>query len=109
MPSRSAASCRLLGILADGATVNKAGTYLLALAARDQGIPFYVCCESFKFAKEDPDKVELEEMSEVELETPDLPHVTIRNVYFDVTPPTLITGWITETGVQRRQDLTGTS
>ena len=35
-------------LLPDGSVVNKAGTYLLALAARDQNVPFYVCCESFK-------------------------------------------------------------
>ena len=28
--------------------INKAGAYLLALAARDQGVPFYVCSERFK-------------------------------------------------------------
>ena len=36
------------GILSDGSIVNKAGTYLAALAALDQSIPFYVCAESFK-------------------------------------------------------------
>ena len=35
-------------VLADGAVVNKVGTYLLALAARDHDLPFYVCFEGFK-------------------------------------------------------------
>ncbi len=35
-------------LLADGSIVNKAGTYLLALAAQDRKVPFYACCESFK-------------------------------------------------------------
>lgn len=36
-------------ILADGSVVNKVGTRLLALAARDAGAPFYVVCETAKF------------------------------------------------------------
>jgi translation initiation factor 2B subunit (eIF-2B alpha/beta/delta family) len=91
-------------ILADGAVVNKAGTYLLALAARDQAVPFYVCCESFKFRGERADTVQLEEMSVAELGFAAPDQVTLRNVYFDVTPARLVTGWITEQGISRRWD-----
>lgn len=86
-------------LLEDGAALNKAGTYLLALAARDQGVPFYVCCESFKRRAAGMGPLELEEMGPQEIGAPERPHVTVRNVYFDVTPRRLITGWISEHGL----------
>jgi len=87
-------------VLADGAVVNKAGTYPLALAARDHGVPFYVCCESFKQRGPDDPPPELEEMAPAELGLPDWPGVTVRNVYFDLTPARLVSAWIAETGVR---------
>ena len=92
-------------LLADGSLVNKAGTYLLALAARDQGLSFYTCCESFKLRTPAMGEPELEEMEPAELKAPDMPGVEVRNVYFDITPPHLISGWITEHGPVR--DWTG--
>lgn len=86
-------------VLNDGAAVNKAGTYLLALASREAGIPFYVCCESFKFAACSANEVTLEEMASSELSVPSLAHVHLRNVYFDITPARLITAVVTEQGV----------
>ncbi len=88
-------------LLPDGSLLNKAGTYLLALAARDQGVPVYACCESFKLRTPEMGEPELEEMDPAELNAPDLPHVEIRNVYFDITPPRLISAWITERGLIR--------
>ncbi len=88
-------------VLADGAVVNKAGTYPLALAARDQGVPFHVCCESFKWRAPDEPTPELEEMAAAELGAPDWPAVTVRNVYFDLTPARLVNAWIDETGGRR--------
>jgi ribose 1,5-bisphosphate isomerase len=87
-------------VLVDGAVANKAGTYLLALAARDRGIPFYVCCESFKWRSTEQPPPELEEMASAELETPDWAGVTVRNIYFDLTPARLVSAWIDETGVR---------
>lgn len=86
-------------LLRDGSAVNKAGTYLLALAAYDAGIPFYVCCESFKFSDLSAGEVTLEQMATSELAAPQLPHVHLRNVYFDITPARLITAVVTEHGV----------
>ena len=83
-------------VLADGGVVNKAGTYPLALLARDAGVPFYVCCESFKRRRPGLPAPEPEEMDAAELGAPELPHVTARNVYFDVTPARLLTALITE-------------
>lgn len=96
-----AAGVALIGadaVLWDGSAVNKAGSRLLALAARDAGVPFYVCCESFKLSRALPHEVALEEMAPGELDAPALAHVTPRNVYFDITPARLISAWITERG-----------
>lgn len=88
-------------VLADGGVVNKAGTYLLALAAREAKVPFYVCCESFKRCPAGMLPPPLERMDPVELGAPDLPHLTVANGYFDLTPGTLITACFTEAGRDR--------
>ncbi len=85
-------------VLADGSIINKVGTYLVALAARDHQVPFYTCHESFK-RRLVPTELDLEEMATTELHLPQWPHVTPRNIYFDITPAHLISGWITEQGV----------
>ncbi len=85
-------------VLVDGSVVNKVGTYPLALVAREQGVPFQVCCESFKQRAASDPPPELEEMAPAELGVPDWPGVTVRNVYFDITPARLVTAWIDETG-----------
>jgi translation initiation factor 2B subunit (eIF-2B alpha/beta/delta family) len=85
-------------VLADGAVINKAGTGLLALAAGERGVPFYVCCESFKWRGAGESPPELEEMAPAELGAPGWPGVTVRNVYFDLTPARLVAAWIDETG-----------
>ncbi|MFQ6022407.1 MAG: translation initiation factor eIF-2B [Acidiferrobacterales bacterium] len=89
-------------IAADGSVINKAGTYLLALAAREQGIPFYVCFESFKCSDLVSTDIVLEQHDPAEFDPPELPHVKAHNIYFDTTPPNLITSWITEDGVSRK-------
>lgn len=55
-PVAAQADLALLGadsLLPDGSLINKAGSYLLALAVHDSGVPLYVCCESFKRRKEE--------------------------------------------------------
>jgi len=91
-------------ILADGAVVNKAGTFLLALAAsasRPQRVPFLVLAETLKVA---PFKQpHLEEMDAAEVVSPsDLPGVSARNIYFDRTPASLVSALITERGLLDR-------
>jgi eIF-2B alpha/beta/delta-like uncharacterized protein len=88
-------------VLSDGAVVNKAGSYLLALAARDRQVPFYVCCESFKRTRRSAADFELEEVDTAELGAPELDGIRPRNVYFDITPARLIDAWIDEAGVRR--------
>lgn len=90
------ADCVLFGadaILTNGALVNKVGTRMIALAAREAGVPVYVCAESFKCTDQTPDTVMLEEKSGSELKPPPVPGIRARNLYFEVTPPELITDW----------------
>ncbi|HEX9039009.1 MAG TPA: hypothetical protein VF808_18650 [Ktedonobacterales bacterium] len=85
-------------VRADGALVNKVGSYLIALAASAAGVPVYVVCETLKVAPPSW-PLALEEMPPAEL-APETPAgVTARNVYFDVTPASLIAGYITERGL----------
>lgn len=94
-------------VLADGGVLNKAGTALLAWAARGHNVPFYVLCETLKISPQhwtgDLSKLEEKEAEEV-LEQP-LAGVSARNFYFDHTPPELVTGVITERGILDRQQI----
>lgn len=96
-------------VLADGSVVNKAGTYLLALAAHDHHLPFYVACETLKVSAERVwgGAVALEEKEPEEVLPEDIPGVSVRNVYFDRTPASLVTAIITEDGVFRPQGIGG--
>jgi methylthioribose-1-phosphate isomerase len=100
---------------ATGDVVNKIGTYLKALAARDCGVPFYVAApsSSIDWTVADGREVVIEERAASEvvelsgrgaagaLATVRLaPEGTaVANPGFDVTPARLVTGLITERGV----------
>jgi methylthioribose-1-phosphate isomerase len=79
---------------ASGDVCNKIGTYLKALAAHDNGVPFYVAApsSSIDFATFDGADVPIE-MRLAPKGSPAL------NPAFDVTPARLVTGLITERGV----------
>jgi len=98
-----------------GDVANKIGTYLKALSAKDNGIPFYVALPSstFDFGIIEGAKMPIETRSEDEVRymtglnaEGELEKVLIvpqsskaLNIGFDVTPSRLITGLITERGV----------
>ncbi len=98
-----------------GDVANKIGTYLKALAAHDNGVPFYVALPSTTIDWTIADglrdiPIEERDASEVThvsgLDAGDIREVRIvaegspvRNDAFDVTPARLITGLITERGV----------
>jgi methylthioribose-1-phosphate isomerase len=101
---------------ARGDVVNKIGTYLKALAARDAGVPFYVAVPSpsIDWAASDAlREVVIEERSAAEVTTvagrtaageaaavSPLPAGSpVANPGFDVTPARLVTGIITERGI----------
>jgi translation initiation factor 2B subunit (eIF-2B alpha/beta/delta family) len=94
------------GVLADGSVVNKVGTYALALAARDRGLPFYAACESLKISpRQEWTEAEMEEGEAVEVLANPIDGVAVRNVYFERTPAGLITSLIAEEGVFRPDQL----
>jgi methylthioribose-1-phosphate isomerase len=103
-------------VTANGDVCNKIGTYLKALAARDNNVPFYVALPSptIDFATangvaEIPiEQRGAEEVSTITGRTADGRIETVRiapdgspiaNYGFDVTPARLVTGLITERGV----------
>lgn len=94
-------------ILADGSILNKAGTALLAWAARDQDVPFYVLTETLKISPRpwSGDLSLLEEKSSQEVWPQSPPGVTVRNFYFDHTPAELITEIISEKGPLSREQI----
>ena len=101
--------------LSNGDVCNKIGTYLKALAAHDNNVPFYVALPSstidwdIKNAKDIPiEERNSEELSHVEGidENNEIKKVLIypkkskaMNLAFDVTPAKYVTGLITEKGI----------
>ena len=101
--------------LSNGDVCNKIGTYLKALAAHDNNVPFYVALPSstidwdIKDAKDIPiEERNSEELSHVEGidENNEIKKVLIypnkskaKNLAFDVTPAKYVTGLITERGI----------
>lgn len=103
-------------VSANGDVCNKIGTYLKALAAKDNGVPFYVCLPSPTIDWRTADGV-----AEIPIEERDGGEVThldalladgsvasaqvvsngspVANPAFDVTPARLVTGLITERGI----------
>ena len=81
--------------------VNKIGTYLLAVAANEQGIPFYVAASTLKYDKRK--KIEIEMRSPKEIG--EIERVKILNPAFDITPWRYITGVITEQGIKKPKEI----
>ncbi len=98
-----------------GDVANKIGTYLKALAARDNNVPFYVALPASTF-----DWIMKDGVQEIPIENRDAGEVTkiqglcdgeiksvaisppsspVANYAFDVTPARLVTGLITERGI----------
>ena len=94
-------------ILRTGNVFNKIGTYQIATMAKQHNIPFYVAAPLSTFdLKSNPKDVIIEQRNPAEVTTigdkktaPD--DVDVINPAFDMTPPELITGIITEAGVAR--------
>ena len=93
-------------VTANGDVVNKVGTYLKALAAHDNGVPFYVVApmSSVDHDAVDGAAVPIEERDASEVITLAGRSLTpagtaARNWAFDVTPARLVTGIVTERGI----------
>ncbi len=90
-------------ITANGALINKIGTSMIALAAKEARVPFMVAAETYKFSpktllgelvvieERDPKEVVGEEILSLE-------NVRVRNPAFDATPRSYIDLIITEVG-----------
>ena len=102
-------------VAANGDVCNKIGTYLKALAAHDNGVPFYVALPSptIDFSIDGGGRIPIEQRNAEEVthmtgRTADGRIETVRvvplgspiaNYGFDVTPARLVSGLITERGV----------
>jgi len=85
--------------LADHCFVNKSGTYLQALAAKDFHKPFWVLADSFKNSDESSENVILETMPADELGCPAGEFIQPINQYFEIIPDRLISGRVDENGL----------
>ena len=102
-------------VLKNGDVINKIGTYLKALAAVDNQIPFYVAFPTTTFDKKNTNssKIDIEERSpselsimrgiskdgiieELQIYTDD---TNALNIAFDITPGKYVTQFITELGI----------
>lgn len=95
-------------VAANGDTANKIGTYALALAAKDNGVPFYVCAptSTIDMTTQTGECIEIETRDEGEITHINAVRVAAKgagvyNPAFDVTPARLISGIITEFGIAK--------
>jgi methylthioribose-1-phosphate isomerase len=93
---------------ANGDVANKIGTYMLALAAHDNGVPFYpvVPTSTVDLSLGHGDLIPIEERNpqevlglEFEGQRVAPQNAKARNIAFDVTPARLVTGIVTENGI----------
>jgi methylthioribose-1-phosphate isomerase len=95
-------------IAANGDVANKIGTYMVAVLAKQHGIPFYVaaplstvdlnCPTGDEIPIEERDIREITHVKDIQL-APE--GIEVSNYAFDVTPHELVTAIITEKGVAR--------
>jgi len=90
-------------ICVDGHVINKVGTYQIAIAAKYHGVPYYVSGTPDKgHPTVDTVKIEMRNASDVLMA---MGHPTanqeVKGYYpaFDITPPELVTGVVTDRGV----------
>lgn len=96
-------------IAANGDTANKIGTYMVAVLAKENNIPFYVAAplSTIDLDTATGDEIPIEERNEKEVthirENQLAPEgVSVSNPAFDVTPNELIAAIITDKGVARQ-------
>ena len=94
-------------VLRTGHVFNKIGTYQIALIAKQHGIPFYVAAPLSSFdLKSNPEDVVIEQRNGNEVtgigDKRTAPEgINVINPAFDMTPPELISGIITEKGIAK--------
>lgn len=103
-------------IAANGDVANKIGTYSLAVLAKFHGIPFYVAAPQTTLDPACPngDAIPIEQRAATEVTgvagsfgavqwAPE--NARVYNPAFDVTPASLISGWVLDTGVVTPEDV----
>ena len=111
MMKQGKVTCVMVGadrVAANGDAANKIGSYSLAIAAREHGIPFYVACpySTIDLSLPDGTRIPIELRSEEEVAslcgTRILPEgARVENPAFDVVPNRYVSAIITEKGVVR--------
>ena len=96
-------------ILRTGHVINKIGTYTVAVVARMHEVPFYAAAPTSTIDLEtNPDEVVIEERNPDEVRRVlgklliTVENVPAYNPAFDITPPELVKGIITEAGIFRK-------
>lgn len=93
-------------ITSDGYVVNKIGTALMAVAAKRFDVPYYVAASTLKYdpvtAAGFPELIEERDPREI-IDPEEIPGAKVRNPAFDVTPPDLVDGIISEIGIYSPQ------
>ncbi|MEM0448924.1 MAG: S-methyl-5-thioribose-1-phosphate isomerase [Methanomassiliicoccales archaeon] len=99
-------------IAANGDFANKIGTFEKAVLAKELGIPFYVAApiSTFDLSLRDGEGIVIEERGEEEVNELEGKRLAPKgsralNPSFDITPCKYVTGYITEMGVLRPQDV----
>ena len=95
-------------VLKDGSIINKIGTFPLAVLANEKNIDVYVIGDCFKYNLKSHygKEVIIEEKPTKELYSEESPKelLKIHNYYFDITPPTYITGIISDLGILKMEE-----
>jgi methylthioribose-1-phosphate isomerase len=114
---RGDVTCVIVGadrIAANGDVANKIGTYGVALAAREHGVPFYVAAPTSTIDPATPDgaRIPIEERAADEVagwrgHAAAPAEARVWNPAFDVTPAELVTAIITDRGVFAPGDVAG--
>ncbi len=79
--------------------MNKVGTYGLALAAQANHVPIYALCSSEKFLPPGYNPPRQTHWPPEQVWDTIPPNITVKNLYFDCTPLTELTGLVTEQGI----------
>jgi methylthioribose-1-phosphate isomerase len=93
-------------IACNGDTVNKIGTYMLSVLAKETNVPFYTVApiSTIDLTMQNGDAIPIEERSAEEVRTPYgnslIPEeFPVRNPAFDITPQRYLAGIVTENGI----------
>ena len=87
----------------DGSVVNKMGSYLLALAARDKRRPVIVIGDTYKLCQAAVGSYESHPQSQVWRGAPD--DIAVENIVFEAVPARLIDHIVLENGVSRSRGI----